>query len=180
MNLHKQIINSPGRYIMNDLVSLGKDGRITVTSKDVSEKFGKSHKHVLDAIRGLDCSEEFREPNFRPSSYISKQNKKLDCYDITRDGFSFLAMGFTGKEAAKWKEAYINAFNEMERILKEEYKEENKSVMQKCNELIGTLKSEVEIASSCGKTLSEWKRVKKQRKEEMENLYKEAQLTLGW
>lgn len=165
---------------MNDLVSLGKDGRITVTSKDIAEKFGKTHFNVLRDIERLDCSDEFRALNFEASSYISKQNKRLECFDMTRDGFVFLAMGFTGKEAAKWKEAYINAFNEMERILKEEYKEENKSVMQKCNELISTLKSEKEIASGCGKTLSEWKKVKKQRKEEIENLYKEAQLTLGW
>jgi Rha family phage regulatory protein len=165
---------------MNDLVSLGKDGRITVTSKDIAEKFGKTHFNAIRDIERLDCSDEFRALNFEASSYISKQNKRLECFDMTRDGFVFLAMGFTGKEAAKWKEAYINAFNEMERILKEEYKEENKSVMQKCNELISTLKSEKEIASGCGKTLSEWKKVKKQRKEEIENLYKEAQLTLGW
>lgn len=165
---------------MNDLVTLGKDGSVTVNSKDVADKFGKNHRDVLRAISNIECSEDFRVRNFTRSSYLSLQNKKLECVNMTRDGFVFLAMGFTGKEAAKWKEAYINAFNEMERILKEEYKEENKSVMQKCNELIGTLKSEVEIASGCGKALSEWKKVKKQRKEEIESLYKEAQLTLGW
>lgn len=165
---------------MNDLVTLGKDGRITVSSKDVAEKFGKSHRNVKRDIYNLDCSDGFRALNFEQSSYLSLQNKQLECVNMTRDGFVFLAMGFTGKEAAKWKEAYINAFNEMERIIKEEFNEENKSVMQKCNELIGTLKSEKEIASGCGKTLSEWKKVKKQRKEEIENLYKEAQLTLGW
>lgn len=165
---------------MNDLVTLGKDGRITVSSKDVAEKFGKSHRNVKRDIDNLDCSDNFRALNFEQSSYMSLQNKKLECVNMTRDGFVFLAMGFTGREAAKWKEAYINAFNEMERIIKEEFKEENKSVMQKCNELIGTLKSEKEIASGCGKALSEWKRVKKQRKQEIENLYKEAQLTLGW
>lgn len=165
---------------MNDLVTLGKDGRITVSSKDIAEKFNKNHRDVLRAISNIECSDEFGERNFARSSYTSLQNKKLDCVNMTRDGFAFLAMGFTGKQAAKWKEAYINAFNEMERIIKEEFNEENKSVMQKCNELIGTLKSEKDIASGCGKTLSEWKRVKKQRKEEIENLYKEAQLTLGW
>ncbi|EGD1134269.1 Rha family transcriptional regulator, partial [Escherichia coli] len=39
------------------------------------------------------------------------------CYQITRDGFAFLAMGFTGKRAAQFKEAYINAFNQMEKLL---------------------------------------------------------------
>ena len=43
--------------------------------------------------------------------------RKLPCYQITRDGFAFLAMGFTGKRAAQFKEAYINAFNQMEQAL---------------------------------------------------------------
>ena len=45
------------------------------------------------------------------------RGKKYDCYMMTRDGFAFLAMGFTGKKAAHWKEAYINAFNAMEKRL---------------------------------------------------------------
>lgn len=98
------------------LVLLGDDGPLT-TSRIVSDVFDKTHKDVLRAINNLDCSDEFRGRNFALSSYKSKQGKTLKCVDMTRDGFSFLCMGFTGSKAAKWKEQYINAFNEMEKGL---------------------------------------------------------------
>lgn len=90
------------------------EGRITATSLQVSEHFGKRHADVLRAIKNLDCSKEFAERNFALSDFIDSTGRKLPCYRMTRDGFTFLAMGFTGKEAARWKEAYINAFNQME------------------------------------------------------------------
>lgn len=90
------------------------DGKITTTSNQVAEHFGKRHDTVLRAIRNLEYSADFRLRNFAESSYINEQGKKQPCFRMTRDGFAFLAMGFTGKEAAQWKEAYINAFNKME------------------------------------------------------------------
>ena len=90
------------------------EGRITATSLQVSEHFGKRHADVLRAIKNLDCSKEFAERNFALSDFTDSTGRKLPCYRMTRDGFTFLAMGFTGKEAARWKEAYINAFNQME------------------------------------------------------------------
>ena len=93
------------------------------TSLRVAEVFSKQHKDVLKAVKSLDCSEEFRERNFALSK-IDYQNgnikKQLPMYYITRDGFMFLVMGFTGKTAAKWKEAYIKAFNEMEAKIRAE------------------------------------------------------------
>lgn len=97
--------------------------RAVTTSLRVAEVFGKQHKDVLKAVKSLDCSEEFRERNFALSK-IDYQNgnikKQLPMYYITRDGFMFLVMGFTGKTAAKWKEAYIKAFNEMEAKIRAE------------------------------------------------------------
>lgn len=90
------------------------DGKITTTSNQVAEHFGKLHKNVLRAIQNMECSDGFRRLNFEPSSYVNEQGKEQPCYRLSRDGFAFLAMGFTGKEAAQWKEAYINAFNKME------------------------------------------------------------------
>lgn len=89
----------------------------TTTSVQVAKRFGKLHKDVLRAIRNLECSEEFRERNFAPSEYMSEQNKMLPMYRMTKNGFSFLAMGLTGKEAAQWKEAYVSAFDKMEQAL---------------------------------------------------------------
>lgn len=71
---------------------------------------------MLKAINNLDCSADFVERNFALCYKISElQNgKRLPYYEITRDGFVFLCMGFTGAAAAQWKEKYINAFNQME------------------------------------------------------------------
>ncbi|ELM6378037.1 Rha family transcriptional regulator [Escherichia coli] len=93
------------------------NGRVVTTSLAVSNYFTKRHERVLDRIRNLECSVEFTEHNFVLSDYTDVSGRKLPCYQITRDGFAFLAMGFTGKRAARFKEAYINAFNLMEKSL---------------------------------------------------------------
>ncbi|EFK6613054.1 TPA: peptidase [Escherichia coli] len=93
------------------------NGRVVTTSLAVANYFTKRHERVLDRIRNLECSDEFAEHNFVLSGYTDASGRKLPCYQITRDGFAFLAMGFTGKRAARFKEAYINAFNQMERSL---------------------------------------------------------------
>lgn len=104
------------------LVAVENEHAVT-TSLRVAEVFGKEHYNVMKAIKSLDCSEEFRAVNFNASK-IDYQNgnikKQLPMYYITRDGFMFLVMGFTGKTAAKWKEAYIKAFNEMEAKIRAE------------------------------------------------------------
>ena len=104
--------------IVGELVQ--EDGRIYTTSMQVAEHFGKRHADVLRAIKKLACSQEFTERNFAQCLKINElANGKTEPYfRITRDGFVFLAMGFTGKEAAAWKEAYIVAFNKMEAELK--------------------------------------------------------------
>lgn len=91
------------------------NGHATTTSLQVAKFFGKHHYRVLRAIENLACSSEFRHANFGETPYIDPQNgQTYPAYTITKDGFVFLAMGFTGKEAAQWKEAYITAFNAME------------------------------------------------------------------
>ena len=89
-------------------------GQLMTTSKIVSDAFGKVHRDVVRSIKELNCSDEFRVRNFTQSYYVSPQNKKLQCYEMTRDGFAILCMGFTGAKAMEWKEKYITAFNEME------------------------------------------------------------------
>lgn len=94
------------------------NGQPTCLSTDVARHFGKAHKDVLKAIRNLDCSPDFYQRNFAPV-IIEYQNgkggtQKAPAFRITRDGFVFLAGGFTGKKAAQFKESYIAAFNRME------------------------------------------------------------------
>lgn len=95
-----------------------KDSQAVTTSRLIADKFGKLHKDVLKAINNLECSSHFTERNFAPSSYKDASGRSLSEYTITKDGFTFLAMGFTGKMAAQFKEDYINAFNEMETRLR--------------------------------------------------------------
>ncbi|UGH39325.1 Rha family transcriptional regulator [Escherichia coli] len=93
------------------------DGQAVTSSLAVANFFSKRHDDVLKKIRTLECSASFTARNFSVSDYTDCTGRKLPCYQITRDGFAFLAMGFTGKRAARFKEAYINAFNLMEKSL---------------------------------------------------------------
>ena len=103
---------------MNELITIKKDKAVTSSLK-VAEMFHKNHAHVLRDIEALDCSSDFRKSNFGLSSYKSEQNKRLPMYYMTKNGFTFLVMGYRGKKAAEFKEDYIKAFDLMENTLKE-------------------------------------------------------------
>ncbi len=103
-------------------------GRPTTTSLVVAEVFGKRHDNVIKAIRSLDCSADFALLNFEECTRKGSNNKPEPFYRMTRDGFTFLCMGFTGKEAARWKEAYIAAFNRMEAELQQRNTEQYSEV----------------------------------------------------
>ncbi len=90
------------------------DGKPVTTSRELAEYFGREHRNVVQRIQSLDCSDRFLTANFLAVPYLHNGNQYTE-YQITRDGFTFLAMGFTGKRAAQFKEAYIEAFNELER-----------------------------------------------------------------
>lgn len=103
----------------NNVVSISNN-QIKTSSLKVAEHFGKLHKNVLRSVESLDCSPEFTKLNFELSEYADSTGRKLPSYEMTKDGFMFLVMGFTGKKAAAIKEAYINAFNEMAAQLQEQ------------------------------------------------------------
>jgi Rha family phage regulatory protein len=84
---------------------------ITTDSRRVAEFFGKQHAHVLKAIDTLSCSTEFNRSNFGEIEYLDSRNRAQRQIRITREGF-------TGPKAAQIKEAYIAAWNQMERELK--------------------------------------------------------------
>lgn len=102
---------SPARRIAPHIAVI--NGHPTTTSRDIAETFGKRHADVLARIRSLDCSKEFNERNFSSIEYLDGKGVHNTEYRITRDGFSFLCMGFTGARAAQWKEKYIDTFNRM-------------------------------------------------------------------
>ena len=111
-----------------EVMMIGKVETSIVTSLDIAETFGKEHKRVLQDIRELECSEDFRQHNFVQSSYVNSQNKKQPMYYVTRDGFTLLAMGYTGEKAMKFKEGYIRQFNAMEKLLIGKIKEREKGI----------------------------------------------------
>ena len=103
----------------NDLgIYTSENNCLVVSSRKVAEVFEKLHKHVMESIRELDCEEEFNESNFRPVEYRDAKGEMRPEYLITRDGFTLLAMGFTGAKAMQWKIKYIEAFNKMEAELR--------------------------------------------------------------
>lgn len=105
------------------LVFLGKEkSDIRTNSLIVSEQFGKRHHRVLravqDIIKGLTKNGETQDMFFK-TTYIHEQNKQeYPVYEMTRDGFSLLVMGFTGTKALKFKTDFINAFNKMEEMIR--------------------------------------------------------------
>ena len=90
-----------------------KENQLFTPSTRIADVFGKEHRNVLRAIRSLECSEYFNALNFERVDYKDAKGEKRQMYNVTKDGFMFLVMGFTGKQAAAIKEAYINAFNQM-------------------------------------------------------------------
>ena len=105
--------------MINELVFVGHDGQAVTNSVKVAEKFGKEHKHVLESIRKLMTAENSAVLQmFEESTYINEQNKTQPMYLMNRDGFTLLAMGFTGTKAMEFKIDYINAFNKMESKIK--------------------------------------------------------------
>lgn len=115
--------HSTGAVVMTTIPTLAQpeitviNGLAVTSSLAIADYFAKRHDDVLKKIRTLECSASFTARNFSVSDYTDCTGRKLPCYQITRDGFAFLAMGFTGKRAAQFKEAYINAFNQMEKQL---------------------------------------------------------------
>ncbi|EHZ4885964.1 Rha family transcriptional regulator [Campylobacter lari] len=115
-----------------DVIFENKNEQIFCTSLDIAKVFGKRHNHLLRDIRNI--LNELREigasnevSNFGEIVQISKTtnpkngklvNRKMPMYNLTRDAFTLLAMGFTGKKALQFKIAFINAFNQMEQIIK--------------------------------------------------------------
>ena len=96
---------------------------VRANSLMVAKMFNKTHQHVLRDIAKITesksgLSEEFRVHNFVKSSYKDSTGRKIPCYDMTRDGFTVLVMGYTGQRAMRFKETYIHRFNEMESFIR--------------------------------------------------------------
>nr|DAV81583.1 MAG TPA: regulatory protein [Caudoviricetes sp.] len=108
---------------------------LTANSRDVAEHFEKDHKHVLESIRNLTAENSATKSMFIETSFESR-GKFYPQYELTRDGFSLLVMGFTGAKALEWKLKYIEAFNEMERELKRLFEERKRTEIERAKGII--------------------------------------------
>jgi len=90
------------------------NGHPMASSIDVAKTFGKLHKNVIRDIERLEVPRNWAGLNFEPGSYADAQGQMRPMVNMTRDGFTILAMGFTGSKAMRFKIAYIEAFNAME------------------------------------------------------------------
>jgi Rha family phage regulatory protein len=105
---------------MNNLVLTNQSGKDVTTSLIVAEVFGKEHKNVLRDIETLSCSDSFNRLNFELIKYFDSRGREQKAYEITKDGFSFLVMGYTGEKAGEFKEKFIREFNKREALLKDD------------------------------------------------------------
>lgn len=104
---------------MNNLVIM-KSKQALTTSLKVAEKFNKEHRNVLQSIKNLTAENSAVKKMFAESTYVNSRGQEQPMYYMNRDGFTLLAMGFTGKDAMKFKLEYIEAFNKMEKTIKEQ------------------------------------------------------------
>lgn len=101
---------------MNNLVELNNK-QVVTTSLQVAETFSKEHKHVLRDIRELLKDVSKNEQMFSEGETPDSYGRPRKTYYINRDGFTLLAMGFTGKEALEFKLEFLNQYNRMEEYI---------------------------------------------------------------
>lgn len=89
-----------------------RNGEVFTSTRQVAEAFEKLHNHVIAKVRALECSDQFLTDNFSSVQFEHRGNT-YETFEMTKDGFMFLVMSFTGKKAAAIKEGYIAAFNWM-------------------------------------------------------------------
>ena len=108
-----------------------KNGQPTTSSLKVAEVFEIEHKHVLRDIRDLkeDVVKNLESSNldsvdlsmFQEDFYeVPNNNRKYPMFNMNKDGFVLLVMGYTTKRATQFKLQYIAQFNKMEKFIKQQ------------------------------------------------------------
>ncbi|HED5889062.1 TPA: Rha family transcriptional regulator [Salmonella enterica] len=133
---------------------ISSNGRVVTTSIKIASYFCKAHKNILRTIKRLelDCSPEFNRLNFEPVEYLDKKGEMRLMYNITKDGWMMLVMGFTGKAATAIKEQYIAAFNWMADTLSKD----RANLDAERNAVMLEYMKEKDVASMSGRLLNRW------------------------
>lgn len=103
--------NKPEMVLVED-----HKGKPMTTSLVVAEVFGREHQNVMKSVRRI-IAHDRDQVNFNLVDYTDAKGQMRPMFLMDRDGFTLLAMGFTGSKALEWKKKYIHAFNEMEKKL---------------------------------------------------------------
>lgn len=151
-----------------------QDHKIITTSLKVAEFFGKRHDDVLRRVRGLGCSPEFNARNFAAVEYVDKKGELRPAFEMTKDGFMLLVMGFSGVKAMRIKESYIEAFNWMT----EQLHLEAFTVTAELNEATRAFLHAESKASDHGRGLRQWQELKPELETKLEQLKAIAQMPL--
>ena len=129
-----------------------KDSKTITTSEIVAKVFGKYHKHVIRDIREIleAGDDEFNRTNFGLVEYIDKKGEKRPMFEMTKDGFMLLVMGYKTKKAMAIKIAYIKAFN----FMQEQLVRSGMTLLEQYYQVLGEYQSDKRFASLCGAGLS--------------------------
>ncbi|MFA3583988.1 Rha family transcriptional regulator [Acinetobacter baumannii] len=149
---------------------INDNGEAKTTSYAVAEAFEKRHSDVLRSIKNMKCSQKFRERNFA----LCFENNKLQngkprkFYQMTKDGWMFLVMGFNGEKADAIKEQFIEAFNWMTKQLTQVFQ----SNWARYNHVVGYRAKRKQEVSRSAKDMNAWK----QEKQFLDNEIKELEM----
>lgn len=157
--------------IPHDFV-LQEGDKVLTDSRTVAQHFGKRHKNVLQAFDRMECSQEFNRLNFQPIEYTDIKGRAQRAIQMTKDGFMFLVMGFTGKEAARIKELFIVAFNRMA----DHIRAQTASAWEAFNVFYQQHLSDKRHVSHCAKDMRRWQGVKPQQLEHLAILHPQIPL----
>lgn len=144
------------------LVTLWRE-KAVCSSLDVAEHFHKRHGDIIRAIETKifpNVPKDFNRLNFQGVKYKDAKGEERPMYRMTRDGFTLLVMGFTGKEAMEWKVKYISAFNCMEQLLLERQTPEFLAAREEGRRIrrmeTDAIKEFVAYAKAQGSSRAEW------------------------
>ncbi|WEI20125.1 Rha family transcriptional regulator [Acinetobacter proteolyticus] len=148
---------------------INDNGEPKTTSYAVAEAFGKRHSDVLRSIKRMKCSQSFRERNFAftlENKQIGNAKRNTGFYQMTKDGWMFLVMGFTGERADAIKEQFIDAFNWMANQLSQVIQ----SKWARYNSLTSYHQGRKSQISGCASAMGQWRWEKEPLESEIKEL----------
>jgi Rha family phage regulatory protein len=173
-------VQAPTLNFLDFIDAHGED--LTTDSQKVAAVFGKSHDNLLKRIRSIASQLPTDRLGYFDETVSSRENPsgggtiESPSFQISKDGFVLLVMGFTGRRALAYKLAYIDAFNAMAAYIKNQ----REGLQYRFLETELKFNNEKEKASNGGRVLRQWQKTKPQLKGEMDKLQVQMQPSLDF